>query len=125
MRMLVYVEVCVRVLEKDALRVGTDCGRAPRVELELRPEEKRGQPPAPPELVRMDWRDGDARKAWLVVVRGGWLAARSRRLRVLGVSAPLVDRKRFVLSASSSDECLVCGDCMMSIEGRPRLRNWL
>ena len=42
------------VLENDWLRVGTDWGRAPRVELELRPEEKRGHPPGPPELVRMD-----------------------------------------------------------------------
>ena len=56
---------------------------------------------------------------------GGWLAARSRKLREWGESFPLVERKRFVRSASSSDECLVCGDCMMSIEGRPRLRSWL
>ena len=103
-------------LEKDALRVGTDWGRAPRVELGLRPDGNLGQPVAPPpELVRMDCREGEARNAWEFDVRGGWLAARSLRFRELGVSGPLVDRKRFVRSASSSDVCLVCGDISKAV----------
>ena len=111
------------MLENEELRVGTDCGRAPRVEFGLRPDEKRGHPLEPPELVRMDCKDGEARKFWLFDVRGGWLAARSRKLREFGVSVPFVERNRLVRSASSSDECLVCGECIISIEGRPRLRS--
>lgn len=92
--------------ENEELRVGTDDGRPGwSEESGFRPDENRGQTPGPPpELVRIDWREGEARKACEAEVRGGWLAARSRRLRVLGVSAPLEDeRKRLVRSASSAE----------------------
>ena len=102
--------------EKEALRVGTDWGRG------LRPDAKR--PPQapdeapPPELLRTGW-SGGATKFW---ERGGWDAARSRRLRLVGVSEPWDERKRFWRSESSEGfgEWLVCG--MEDVKGKPRLR---
>ena len=111
--------------ENEELRVGTEDGRPGwKDESGFRPDENLGQTPGPPpELVRIDCSEGDARKPWELDVRGGWLAARSRRLRVLGVSVPLVeDRKRFVRSASSAKDCFAWVDCIISTEGRPRLR---
>ena len=50
------------VVEKDALRVGTDDGRPNCGELGLRPDDSLGQTAGPPEGVRIDCREGEARK---------------------------------------------------------------
>lgn len=107
------------LLENEALRVGTEDGRpgCKEGEFGLRPEDIRGQTPGPPEVVRIVCREGDARKAWLLEVRGGWLAARSRRLRLVGVSEPWEARKRLVRSVSS-DVCFAWGDCMIPEAGK-------
>ena len=90
----------------------------------MRPDAKR--PPQapdeapPPELLRTGW-SGGATKFW---ERGGWDAARSRRLRLVGVSEPWDERKRFWRSASS-DACCWCeeGCCIVLKECTPRLRS--
>lgn len=99
------------VVENEALRVGTEEG-SPARELVFRADESRGQMGGPPEGVRMDCSDGEARNPWLFEVLGGWLAARSRKLREVGVSVPLDARKRFVRSVSS-ETCFPCGDCIV------------